>query len=168
MKLCGILAVTEAANFLLGKVGEPYIGDYINHVSQYPNPMTAKHAILPDIHAIDYPTGRTVELSQQLKPSLKLSPSLPSLPAIHSTTSTELQLIQLFEGLNQLLLTTSQDFRTSTLDKHCAPDVVGDDNGGIIGAFESAQNQFHCGQAIPLCVGAFGEVNRDFTASSRY
>ena len=32
MKLCGILAVTEASNFLLGKVGEPYIGDCINHL----------------------------------------------------------------------------------------------------------------------------------------
>ena len=61
MKLCGLLAVTEAANFLLiGKMEEPYIGDYINHVSQYPNPKTAKHAIVPDIHTIDYPTDRPV------------------------------------------------------------------------------------------------------------
>ena len=54
MKLCGLLAVTEAANFLLiGKMEEPYI-------SQYPNPKTAKHDIVPDIHAIDYPTDRPV------------------------------------------------------------------------------------------------------------
>ena len=45
MKQCGgIPAVMEAANFLLGKVGEPYISAYTNHVSQYPNPKTAKHA----------------------------------------------------------------------------------------------------------------------------
>ena len=38
MKLCGAIpAVTEAANFLLSKVGvgEPYIRAYIYHVSQY-------------------------------------------------------------------------------------------------------------------------------------
>eukprot|EP00956_Cyclotella_meneghiniana_P011950 scaffold16843_cov51-Cyclotella_meneghiniana.AAC.6 len=53
--------------------------------------------------------------------------------------------------------------RFQNLDKHYAPDVVGDGNGRITGPFESAQNQFHCGQVIPLCAGAFGEVNRDFT-----
>ena len=50
MKLCGLLAVKESAKFLIGKVGEPYIGSYINHVSQHPNPKTAKHAIVPDVH----------------------------------------------------------------------------------------------------------------------
>ena len=48
-------------------------------------------------------------------------------------------------------------------------DVVQDDNRGIfrwnyIGPFESAWNQFHCGQVIHLCAGAFGEeANPDFT-----
>eukprot|EP00956_Cyclotella_meneghiniana_P007801 scaffold10395_cov75-Cyclotella_meneghiniana.AAC.2 len=46
---------------------------------------------------------------------------------------------------------------------HYTPDVVGDGNSGITGPFESAQNPpFHCGQVIPLCAGAFGEVNLDF------
>eukprot|EP00956_Cyclotella_meneghiniana_P007589 scaffold10223_cov61-Cyclotella_meneghiniana.AAC.2 len=55
--------------------------------------------------------------------------------------------------------------RFQNLDKHYAPDVVGDGNGGIgiTGPFESAQNQLHCGQVIPLCGGAFGEANCDFT-----
>eukprot|EP00956_Cyclotella_meneghiniana_P011504 scaffold16162_cov71-Cyclotella_meneghiniana.AAC.22 len=41
-------------------MGEPYIGAYINHVSKYPNPKTAKHAIVPDIHSLNYPTCRLV------------------------------------------------------------------------------------------------------------
>eukprot|EP00956_Cyclotella_meneghiniana_P036606 scaffold127840_cov81-Cyclotella_meneghiniana.AAC.1 len=41
---------------------------------------------------------------------------------------------------------TSQDFRTLTSTTPQAPDIVGDGNGGITGPFESAQNQFHCGQ----------------------
>ena len=28
--------------------------------------------------------------------------------------------------------------------------------------FEAAQHQFHRGQVIPLCVGWFGEIGRDF------
>ena len=103
-----------------------------------------------------------MELSQQLKRSLKLSSSLP---ASHGTTLTTLQLTQQIAGLRWLLVSTSKDFRTLILDndKHYTPDVVGDGNGGITGPFESAQNQFHCGQVIPLCAGAFGEVNCDFT-----
>eukprot|EP00956_Cyclotella_meneghiniana_P033359 scaffold95312_cov21-Cyclotella_meneghiniana.AAC.2 len=65
------------------------------------------------------------------------------------------------------LLSTSQDFRTltSTTPQVCRRCVVRDGNGRITGPFQSPQNQFHCGQVIPLCAEAnsFGEVNHDFT-----
>jgi hypothetical protein len=48
----------EAAKFLNGKVGEPYINNYTNHITQHPNPRSALHAVVPDIHAYNYPSGR--------------------------------------------------------------------------------------------------------------
>ena len=48
------------------------------------------------------------------------------------------------------------------LDKKFAPEVVGDGNDGVTGPFEASQNSFYCGQVIPICCGAFGEINEDF------
>ena len=55
MKLGGIQSEKEAVNFLLGKVGEPHITSYMNHVSREPNAKSALHAIMPDIHAHNFP-----------------------------------------------------------------------------------------------------------------
>ena len=84
-----------------------------------PNPKTDKHAIVPDIHAIDYdyPTGRIVVNDSGAKSTaeafFEVTKLSPLLPAIHGTTSTTLQLIQLIAGL-KMLVSTSQDFRTLT------------------------------------------------------
>jgi len=52
VKVAGIQSHMEAsANFLNGKIGEPYISNYINHITEHPNPRSALHAIIPDIHA---------------------------------------------------------------------------------------------------------------------
>ena len=53
MKLGGISE--EAANFLLDKIGEPYITRYVNHVSSYPNTRRAPYLIVPDIYAHNSP-----------------------------------------------------------------------------------------------------------------
>ena len=45
-------------NFLLGKVGEPHIKSYVNHVSREANSRAALHDIVPDIHAHNFPVGR--------------------------------------------------------------------------------------------------------------
>jgi len=58
MKVGGIFAEKEAVNFLLNKVGEPYITGYINHVTSHPSARKAPFAIVPDLHARNYPTGR--------------------------------------------------------------------------------------------------------------
>ena len=61
MRIAKIDSVLEPVNFLLGKVGEPFIGDYINIITSQPgNPRHARHAVVPDIHATNYPTGRQV------------------------------------------------------------------------------------------------------------
>ena len=48
----------EAANFLLGKVGEPHITSYVNHVSRGTGMRRAQFAVIPDIHASNFPVGR--------------------------------------------------------------------------------------------------------------
>ena len=48
----------EAVNFLLDKVGEPYITAHVNHLSDCPNARNAQHNIIPDILARNFPTGR--------------------------------------------------------------------------------------------------------------
>ena len=58
MKVAGVQEHTEAANFLNDKIGEPYISNYINHVTAHHNYMNAPHAIIPDIHAFNFPSKR--------------------------------------------------------------------------------------------------------------
>jgi hypothetical protein len=57
MKLGGIHSAAEAVNFLVDKIGHPYITSYNNHVSSHPNARKAPHAIFPDLHAFNFPTG---------------------------------------------------------------------------------------------------------------
>ena len=59
MKVGGILSEKEATNFLLGKVGDPHITSYVNHVARKKNGnRRAQHAIVPDIHAMNFPAGK--------------------------------------------------------------------------------------------------------------
>jgi hypothetical protein len=54
MKVAGIRAVPEAANYLFDKLPEPFLSKYINHIVQHPNQQNAPHSIIPDIHAYKY------------------------------------------------------------------------------------------------------------------
>ena len=59
MKLGNIDSTIEAVNFLLSKVPQPYIGDYVIHVKSQPgHPRNARDAIVPGIHATNNPSGR--------------------------------------------------------------------------------------------------------------
>ena len=58
MKIGGIQSKKEAFNFLLNKVGDPHITLYVNHVSRRQGNRQARHAIIPDIHATNFPVGR--------------------------------------------------------------------------------------------------------------
>jgi hypothetical protein len=61
MKIGNIDSTTEAANFLVNKVGQPYIGDYVNHITSQPgHPKNAQDAIVPGLRATNYPTGRHI------------------------------------------------------------------------------------------------------------
>ena len=58
MKLGGISSEKEAVNFILDKVGDPYITAYFIHVSSHQATRKAPHSIVPDLHAHNFPTGK--------------------------------------------------------------------------------------------------------------
>ena len=58
MKLGGINSEKEAVNFLLGKVSEPHIFSYVNHVAREANLRKDAHAIVANIHARNFPVGQ--------------------------------------------------------------------------------------------------------------
>eukprot|EP00956_Cyclotella_meneghiniana_P022566 scaffold42819_cov78-Cyclotella_meneghiniana.AAC.2 len=135
MNLCGILIGSNGSCKLFGK---PYIGDYINHVSQCPDPKTAKHAIVPTY----------MLLITQLADELLMT----SRYAFNNTTTNP-------ADRRAKAVISEYKSRFQILDKHYAPAVlVGDGNCGITGPFDSAQKQFHCDRVIPICVGAFGPI----------
>ena len=55
--VAGVSAQRQAANFMLGKVRDPYMTRYINAMAKSTNRTCAKFAVIPDIHAINYPQG---------------------------------------------------------------------------------------------------------------
>jgi hypothetical protein len=57
MSVTGICGVAEVTNFLIDKVGKPWIMGCINLVSTHPNSRKAPHAIVLDIHAYNFPSG---------------------------------------------------------------------------------------------------------------
>jgi hypothetical protein len=51
MKIGNINSTTEAVNFLINKVEQPYISDYVNHVTSQPgHPKNAQDAFVPNLH----------------------------------------------------------------------------------------------------------------------
>ncbi len=57
-RMYGIQSEKEAPNFLMDKVGEPHITSYFNHLSSHRDIRNAPHAVVPDIHATNFPAGR--------------------------------------------------------------------------------------------------------------
>ena len=160
MKLGGISSEKEAVNFLLDKVGEPYITAYVNHLSDGPNARNALHNIIPDILARNFPTGRQrindsgATSSAEAFFEVKTYTACPSRYKHNNSTKTPAE-----RRAGEIEKNYVRKFKN--LDKKFAADVVGDGNNDIVGPFEAAQGRFYRGQVIPLCFGAFGETNED-------
>ena len=58
MKVAGIPSVKEAVNFLLGKVGEPYINNYVDHLASEAGRRNSPFSIVPDMLTTGYPAGK--------------------------------------------------------------------------------------------------------------
>jgi hypothetical protein len=160
LKVAGIHSHMEAANFLNGKVGEPYINNYINHITRHPNPRSSLHAIVPDIHTYNFPSGRQRINDSGASTTDEAFFEIKTMTACISryghvnidTTAAERRA----KAIN-----VDYHKRFKKLDEVFASDVVGDGTAGITGPFEAAQGRFFTGQVIPLVVGAFGEVNEE-------
>ena len=60
MRVAGLHSEKEAVNFLLGigKVPDPWISNYVDHIAAQTSARNSPHAIVPDILAHEYPAGR--------------------------------------------------------------------------------------------------------------
>ena len=57
MNMGGIFSEQEVVNFILDKVRELYVRQYVNHVSLTANSRRAQHTIVPDLHAHNFLAG---------------------------------------------------------------------------------------------------------------
>lgn len=89
MYLAGIHSDEEGVNFLMGKVPEPWMMSYINHVTSYDQSRKRKDDIVPDLHIYNMPSGR--QLVNDSGPSQRtesLEKSRHSTPIIQGTINT--------------------------------------------------------------------------------
>ena len=162
MKVAGIHSEKEAVNFLLGKVPDPWMTHYVDHISSsHTSARNSPHAIVPDILAHEYPAGRQRINDSGASSSgdafFEVKSYQPNNTRLdHNNKETKPADHRAKEVVNQY----SNKFKR--LDKQYAADIVGNGDNGIVGPFESAQKRFIGGQVIPLVVGPFGEVNKDF------
>ena len=162
MKVAGIHSEKEAVNFLLGKVGAPYINNYVDHLSSQAGRRNSPFAIVPDLHVFGYPAGKQTINDSGATDSGEIFCEIKTMQPNktnyrHNNNSTN-------KPANRRADKVTSQYRNKfkKLDKEYAPNVVGDGSNNIVGPFEAAQSQFIGGQVIPLIVGAFGDVNTDF------
>ena len=161
MRLGNIDSVLEAVNFFHGKVGQPFIGDYVHNISSQPgNPRNARHAVVPDIHATNYPTGRQVINASG---ATRSADAIFEIKTFHFCPTRYNHNNQNINPANRRAreIVNQYKCKVKKLDIMFAASVVGDGNNNVVGPFENALTQFHGKTIIPLCFGAFGEVNED-------
>jgi len=142
-------------------MGEPHITSYINHVSRKDGNRRAMHALIPDLHATNFPvrkqrvndsgSRRDAEAIFEIKTFTTCKSRYGNNNTRASPVSQRAQMV-----------VQSYNRKFKKLDCNFAADVVGDGSEGVVGPFEAAQKHFYCGQVIPLCAGWFGEINEDF------
>ncbi len=161
MKLGGIHSAAEAVNFLVNKIGHPCITSYANHVSSLPNAQKAPHATVPDIHALNFPTG-----GQQVNDSGATSAAeaffeiktLMACKSQYDHNNTNLRPVDW--RAHEVILSYDQKFKK--LDSLYAADVVGNGTREVVGPFEAAKKRFFKGTVISIFAGWFGKVKKDY------
>jgi hypothetical protein len=147
-------------NFLLDKVGDPYITSYVNHVSSAPNSRKAPHSIVPDIHARNFPVGRQTINDSGSTSTAEAFFEVKTFTACKTRYKHNNATIKPPDRrAREITLSYKRKFKK--LDKLFAADIVGDGTGDVIGPFQQSQNRFWRGQVIPICAGWFGETNKD-------
>ena len=153
MKLGGILSEKEAANFLLGKLGNPNITSYVNHVTRKNNGnRRAQHAIVPDIHTMNFPADKQSihnSGSNRVAEAIFEVNTFTACKSRYGYNNTKTAPVD----RRARMIVSSYSKKFKTLDVNFSADVVGDGKGDIKGPFETAQQQFHHGQVILMCAG---------------
>jgi len=156
MKLGNIESVLEAHNFLIDKVPQPYIGDYVNHVTQLPgHPRNARDAIVPDIHARNFPIERQPINDSGATRSADAIFEVKTFTICKSRYNHNNTLVN---PANRRAKEVVQEYNSKfkRLDALFASDIVGDGTNSIVGPFQTAQSRFYTKGVIPLCIGGFG------------
>ena len=161
MKLGGIHAQRQAVNFMLGKVGEPYMTRYIDALAKSAGKKNAKFAVIPDLHAVNYPRGMQ---------RVNDSGATMSAEAIFEVKTYSTSKVIYSTG-NQTIappnrradrIVNEYKAKLRRIDENFAPEVVGSGGEGVMGPFETSLSRFYRRQVIPLVAGWFGEIGRDF------
>ena len=161
MRLGGIYSEKEAANFLLDKIGEPYITRYVNHVASHPNIRKSPLAIVPDLHATNFPAGHQRVNDSGATSTAEAIFEIKTFTACKSRyrhTNRSSKPVDRRERE----VTQSYNRKFKKLDKQFAAEVVGDGSNDIVGPFEASQQRFYRGQVVPMCSGWFGEIGGEF------
>ena len=161
-KLGGIVMEKESANFLIDKVGEPWITRYVTHVSLFPNARKSTYGIAPDLQAFNFPVGRQTVNDSGITSSAEAIFEVKTYTACPSRYNHNNDTIRPADRRGrEAVREYRRGFRK--LDRQFAADVVGDGDSNVVGPFSAAQGRFFRGQVIPLCAGAVGEIGEDFS-----
>lgn len=161
MKVAGIRSEKEAVKFLLGKVGDLHMKNYMSHLWSEARHRNSSFATVPAILAFEYPAGKQILNDSGDTQSGEAFFEVKWYQA-NNIRYNHNNIVRKPTDRRAIEVTNKYSNKFKKLDKEYAPDVVGDGSKGIVEPFESAQNQYVGGQVIPLVVGAFGETNKDF------
>ena len=133
----------------------------MDHIAAQTSARNSPHAIVPDILAHEYPAGRqTINDSGASSSGEAFFEVKTYQPGNTRYDHNHSDLKPADRRARDITSEYSRKFKK--LDRKYAADVVGEGDNGIVGPFEAAQGRFIGGQVVPLVVGAFGEVNKDF------
>ncbi|EJK51810.1 hypothetical protein THAOC_28987 [Thalassiosira oceanica] len=162
LRLAGVEADEESALWMLGKVRNPYMQRYTDAIlhAQAQNKTNPEGTIVADFVARDFPVptqasndsglGARTDVLGEVK---TLQPSKTSYDKGNCQTNRPV-------NLRATQAVRSYRRRAAGLDQKYAQEVVGDGTNGQVGPFETALGEFYTGNALPVAVGAFGEVGR--------
>ena len=130
-------------------------------MSAAPNARKAPHAIVPDIHALNFPTGRQMvndsgaTATAEAFFEMKTYTACKSRYQHNNTTRNPAD-----RRASEVVGGYASKFKK--IDRLFAAEIVGETDS-VVGPFTAAQSRFFRGQVIPLCAGWFGEINEDFS-----
>jgi hypothetical protein len=114
--------------------GSSRFTSYVNHVITHPNAQQAPHAIVPDIHTLNFPTGgRQVNHSG----ATYAAEAFFEIKTFTGCKSRYNHIRPVDQCAHKVILSYNQKFKK--LDCLFAADIVGDGTSEVVGPFEAAK-----------------------------